>query len=63
MHDEVLARLLKLNQKRAAEEIQGKTKRRKEPAKTPTANQTATVPRSAKQLDLIPPDQEQLDLL
>ena len=63
VHDEVLARLLKLNQKRAAEEIQGKTKRRKEPAKTPTANQTATVPRSAKQLDLIPPDQEQLDLL
>lgn len=63
VHDEVLARLLKLNQERATEELQGKIKRRKEPAKTPTANQTATVPHSQKQLDLIPPDTQQLDLL
>jgi hypothetical protein len=63
VHDEVLARLLKLNQERAAAEIQGaKPKRRKEPAKISKANQAA-VPHSPKQLDLIPPDTQQLDLL
>jgi hypothetical protein len=44
----VLARLLKLNRDRAAEEIHGGIKRRKEPA-TPTAKvsktpQTSTIP-------------------
>jgi hypothetical protein len=57
VHDEVLARLLKLNQERAeAEKLGDKTKRRKEPAKPAGIS-------SPKQLDLIPPDQEQLDLL
>ena len=57
VHDEVLARLLKLNQERAeAEKLGDKPKRRKEHAKP------AGIP-SQKQLDLIPPDQEQLDLL
>ena len=63
IHDRVLARLLELNQERAAEEIQGKTKRRKEPAKTATASSIDTVPHTPKQLDLIPPDTQQLDLL
>lgn len=44
VHDEVLARLLKLNRDRAAEEIQGKTKRRKEPAKISKTPQTPTIP-------------------
>ncbi|WP_431658373.1 type IIL restriction-modification enzyme MmeI [Pantanalinema rosaneae] len=61
VHDEVLARLLKLNQERAeAEKLGGKSKRRKEPAKPITPD--ATFPSTQKQLDLIPPDQEQLDL-
>jgi len=63
IHDRVLARLLELNRDRAAEEIQGKTKRRKEPAKTATASSIDTVPHTPKQLDLIPPDTQQLDLL
>lgn len=51
VHDEVLARLLKLNQERAeAEKLGGKTKRRKEPAKPVTADSK------------LPPDKEQLDL-
>ncbi|GAB4148711.1 MAG: hypothetical protein Fur0046_27210 [Cyanobacteria bacterium J069] len=61
VHDEVLARLLKLNQERAeAEKLGGKTKRRKEPAKPVTAD--SKLPSAQKQLDLIPPEQEQLDL-
>ncbi len=44
VHDEVLARLLKLNRDRAEEEIQGKTKRRKEPAKISKTPQTPTIP-------------------
>ncbi|WP_244913289.1 type IIL restriction-modification enzyme MmeI [Phormidesmis priestleyi] len=63
VHDEVLARLLKLNSDRATAEIQGKTNRRKEPARMPTANAIDTVPPTPKQLDLIPPDTQQLDLL
>jgi len=63
IHDRVLARLLELNRDRAAEEIQGKTKRRKEPAKTATASSIDTVSHAPKQLDLIPPDTQQLDLL
>ena len=63
IHDRVLARLLELNRDRAATEIQGKTKRRKEPAKTATASSIDTVPHTPKQLDLIPPDTQQLDLL
>ncbi len=63
IHDRVLARLLELNRDRAATEIQGKTKRRKEPAKTATASSIDTVPHAPKQLDLIPPDTQQLDLL
>lgn len=61
IHDEVLARLLKLNQERAEEEkLGGKPKRRKEPAKPVTAD-SKLLP-AEKQLDLIPPDKEQLDL-
>lgn len=57
VHDEVLARLLKLNHERAeAEKLGDKPKRRKEPAKLAGIS-------TQKQLDLIPPDQEQLDLL
>ena len=63
IHDRVLARLLELNRDRAATEIQGKTNRRKEPAKTATASSIDTVPHTPKQLDLIPPDTQQLDLL
>ena len=44
IHDRVLARLLELNRDRAAAEIQGKTKRRKEPAKTSKIPQTPTIP-------------------
>jgi|GEM_PF-1487495 len=68
VHDEVLARLLKLNQERAeAEAMGGKPKRRKEPANAPTAdNQSGNQPTGthppAKQRDLIPPDKEQLNL-
>lgn len=61
VHDEVLARLLKLNQERAeAEKLGGKPKRRKEPAKPITTD--ANFPSTQKQLDLIPPNEEQLDL-
>jgi hypothetical protein len=61
VHDEVLARLLKLNQERAeAEKLGSKPKRRKEPAKSVTTN--SKLPPAQKQLDLIPPDKEQLDL-
>lgn len=63
IHDRVLARLLELNRDRAATEIQGKTKRRKEPAKTAIASSIDTVPHTPKQLDLIPPGTQQLDLL
>ncbi len=45
MHDEVLARLLKLNQERAEVEILGgKPKRRIEPAKISETPQTPTIP-------------------
>ncbi len=64
IHDEVLARLLKLNQERAEEEKLGRPPRRKVAAKNPAAaDQTATATHTPKQLDLIPPDTEQLDLL
>jgi hypothetical protein len=65
IHDEVLARLLTLNQQRYDQEIlmgkgsakkstKGQSKTKKPPSKTPKAT---------KQLDLIPPDTEQLNLL
>lgn len=61
VHDEVLARLLKLNQERAEEEkLGGKPKRRKERAKPVTTD--FNLPPAQTQLDLIPPDKEQLDL-
>jgi hypothetical protein len=61
VHDEVLARLLKLNQERAEEEkLGGKSKRRKEPANSITADSKLSP--TQKQLDLIPPDKEQLGL-
>ncbi|MGA7934747.1 MAG: hypothetical protein WCA35_14480 [Kovacikia sp.] len=63
IHDEVLARLLKLNQERAEEEKLGRPPRRKVAANTKTADQTTTATHTPKQLDLIPPDTEQLDLL
>ncbi|MDX2099436.1 MAG: hypothetical protein SFW36_16780, partial [Leptolyngbyaceae cyanobacterium bins.59] len=61
VHDEVLARLLKLNQERAEEEkLGGKPKRRKEPAKPVSTD--SKLPSTQKQLDLISPDKEQLGL-
>ncbi len=56
VHDEVLARLLKLNQERAEEEKLGdKPKRRKEPAK-PVSTDSDVSP-DGTQLSLIPPDE------
>ncbi|WP_448600128.1 type IIL restriction-modification enzyme MmeI [Thermoleptolyngbya sp.] len=56
VHDEVLARLLKLNQERAEEEkLGGKSKRRKEPAK-PVGTDPDVSP-DGTQLSLIPPDE------
>ncbi len=61
VHDEVLARLLKLNQERAeTEKLGGHPNRRQAPAQPITAD--STLPPAQKQLDLIPPDQAQLDL-
>lgn len=64
VHDEVLARLLLLNQERAGEEtLGGNQKRRNEDAKVSAAgNQSAIAFRPQKQLDLIAPDKEQLDI-
>jgi hypothetical protein len=65
-HDEVLARLLDLNQQRyEMEAIEGKkaqksAKRKKPKAKSPTTKKLTGV-KVEKQLNIIPPDTEQLD--
>ena len=63
-HDEALARLLKLNQERHEAEILGGVQKK---GKTKGKNQTEKRNKSSnivfdKQLNLIPPDKEQLDL-
>jgi hypothetical protein len=64
IHDEILARLLDLNQTRHNDEVRGGP-----PGKKPTKGNakakkpTSKNPKATKQLDLIPPATEQLDLL
>jgi hypothetical protein len=69
-HDEVLARLLDLNQKRYDEEIVvgkkeegSKKKERKKGAGGKGRSAKAASPTTGKQIELIPPDTEQLNLL
>ena len=61
IHDEILALLLDLNQTRHNDEVRGgpKAKTGKTTAKKPS-NKT---PKAIKQLDLIPPETEQLEIL
>ncbi len=71
IHDEILARLLDLNQTRYEAEIRGglhgkkKTGKAKAKAKPPAKAKPSknTSPKPSKQLNLIPPAIEQLDLL
>ena len=65
-HDEVLARLLDLNQQRYEAEVHGELhnkKKKGEKGKTKAKNPKTKGPTHKKQLDLIPSDHEQLDLL
>jgi hypothetical protein len=65
IHDEVLARLLTLNQQRYDQEIlMGKGAAKKSTkGQSKTKKPPSSTPKATKQLDLIPPDTEQLNLL